>query len=84
MEPAAVGYIRVFIREHCNVGPGRTVECGMMFGRWKVWCGEQGRDRPGTLQTFGRDLRAAVPGLKTSYPRTGEGRTRHYEGIGLA
>ena len=76
--------IGAFIREHCDVGPGRTVECGKLFGRWKEWCHEQGRTHPGTLQTFGRDLRAAVPGLKTTRSRTWEGRTRHYEGIGLA
>lgn len=28
------------------------------------WCAAQGRDHAGTVQTFGRDLRAAVPGLK--------------------
>ncbi len=55
-----------------------------MFDHWKEWCGEQGRDRPGTLQTFGRDLRAAVPGLNTSQPRFGGRRERHFEGIGLA
>ena len=76
--------VGAFIRECCNVGPGRTVECGVMFGRWKEWCGEQGRDRPGTLQTFGRDLRAAAPGIKTSNLRVEGGRERHYVGIGLA
>ncbi len=75
--------VGAFIRECCNVGPGRTVECGVLFGRWKEWCSEQGRSRPGTLQTFGRDLRAAVPGLKTAQVRTKKGRTRYYEGIGL-
>ena len=75
--------VGAFVRERCNVGPGLTVECGVLFGRWKEWCSEQGRDRPGTLQTFGRDLRAAVPGLKTTRSRTREGRTRHYEGIVL-
>ena len=76
--------VGAFIRECCNVGPGRTVECGVLFGRWKEWCSEQGRDRPGTLPTFGRDLRAAVPGLKTSQPRTEEGRIRRFEGINLS
>ena len=76
--------VGTFIRECCNVGPGRTVECGVMFGHWKEWCCEQGRDRPGTLQTFGRDLRAVVPGLKTSNPRVEGRRKRHYVGIGLA
>ncbi|MCH7788289.1 MAG: hypothetical protein IH940_02495 [Acidobacteria bacterium] len=75
--------VGAFIRDCCAVGAGRSVECGVLFGRWKDWCSEQGRDRPGTLQTFGRDLRAAVPGLKTTRPRTWEGRIRHYEGVVL-
>ncbi len=75
--------IGAFVREHCVVGAGHTVECGKLFGRWKEWCTEQGRTHPGTMQTFGRDLRAAVPGLKSTRPRTWEGRIRHYEGIGL-
>jgi len=55
-----------------------------LFDHWKEWCGEQGRNHPGTMQTFGRDLRAAVPGLKTSQPWINGQRKRHYEGIGLA
>ncbi len=76
--------VGAFIRDHCDVGPGRNVECGEIFNRWKEWCRGQGRDRPGTLQTFARDLRAAVPGLKTVQVRTGEERIRNFEGIGLA
>jgi putative DNA primase/helicase len=76
--------VGAFIRERCEIGAGHTVECGVLFKNWKEWCSEQGRDRPGTLQTFGRDLRAAAPGLKTTRSRTWEGRTRYYEGIGLA
>ncbi len=53
-----------------------------MFGCWKGWCTEQGRTHPGTMQTFGRDLRAAVPGLKTSQPWIDGQRKRLYEGIG--
>jgi putative DNA primase/helicase len=45
------------------------------------WCQEQGRDKPGTKQTFGRDLRAACPGLKVTQPRHGDERERAYQGI---
>jgi hypothetical protein len=48
-----------------------------------AWCQICGRDWPGTIQTFGRDLRAAVPGLKVSHPRDGKGRQRIYEGVGF-
>ena len=43
----------------------------------------QGRDRPSTAQSFGRDLRAALPGLRVSQPRTGDKRQRVYEGVGI-
>ena len=75
--------IGAFVRECCVVGPGQTVECAILFSRWREWCSEQGRVHHGTAQSFGRDLRAAVPGLKTVQPRTDEGRERHYNGVTL-
>jgi putative DNA primase/helicase len=77
--------ISVFVRERCIVAPGRSVQAQTLFDAWTTWCEAQGRDHPGTAQTFGRDLRAAVPGLKVTQPRSGEGarRPRTYEGIGL-
>jgi len=74
--------VGAFIREHCEVGPDWSIECGDMYNHWKEYCSEQGRDHPGTLQTFGRDLRAALPGLKTTRSRNWKGkRIRQYEGI---
>jgi hypothetical protein len=35
------------------------------------------------VQTFGRDLRAAIPGIRVQNPRVGERRVRAYSGIGL-
>ena len=55
--------IGAFLRGQCIVDPGRCVEFGRLFNAWKAWCDDQGRDHPGTVQAFGRDLRAAVPGL---------------------
>jgi putative DNA primase/helicase len=37
----------------------------------------------GTKQTFGRDLKAAIPSLRTTRPRDGDDRYRVYEGIAL-
>jgi putative DNA primase/helicase len=76
--------ITAFVRERCRVGPGCSVETSRLFEVWKAWCQEQGRDHTGTIQTFGRDLRAAVPGVRTSNPhRVAGGRVRYYEGIEL-
>ncbi len=76
--------INAFLRERCVVEPDRSVEAGALFAAWRSWCEETGRGHAGTIQTFGRDLRAAVPGLRTSQPRVEGGRTRLYEGLALA
>ena len=49
--------VGAFVRERCLIGPGDQVERSVLFGAWKDWCAEQGRDKPGTAATFGRDLR---------------------------
>jgi putative DNA primase/helicase len=78
--------VGTFVRDRCTVLPGAQVPCSALFEAWKAWCTAQGRDNPGTKQTFGRDLRAAVPGLKVTQPRdphTGKQLERHYNGIRL-
>jgi putative DNA primase/helicase len=72
-----------FLRERCVVEPGRSVEVDRLYAAWRAWCEEAGRAHAGTIQTFGRDLRAAVPDLRTSRPRAEGGRTRFYEGLAL-
>jgi putative DNA primase/helicase len=73
-----------FVREKCQVGPEYQVERSALFNDWKQWCEEQGRDHPGDSSTFGRDLRAVVPSLGDSQPRTDTGdRVRVYTGIAL-
>jgi putative DNA primase/helicase len=64
--------IGAFLRERCVIGAGHTVEINRLFKLWREWCTEQGRDHPGTAQSFGRDLRAAIPGLKVSQPRAAQ------------
>jgi putative DNA primase/helicase len=75
--------VGVFLRERCVVGAGYTVEINRLFEAWCEWCRAQGREHPGTAQSLGRDLRAVLPGLKTTQPRDGEERLRFYQGIGL-
>jgi putative DNA primase/helicase len=75
--------IGAFIRERCEIGPGYSVEIDRLFQAWKAWCERHGRDHPGTTQTFGRDLRAALPELKTTQPREGDDRLRYYQGLRL-
>jgi putative DNA primase/helicase len=75
--------ITAFINEHCRVGPGLTVPIESVFETWKLWCDRIGRRDLGTIQTFGRDLKTAIPSLRIIRPRDGDDRYRMYEGIGL-
>ena len=56
---------------------------GKLFEAWQVWCREQGRKEPGTHQVFGRDLAAAVPGVRVRQIREGGVQVRVYgDGLG--
>jgi putative DNA primase/helicase len=77
--------IGAFVQERCIVEPGQRIIPQALFNAWRRWCEAQNRQHPGTVHSFGRDLRAAVPGLRFSQPRdrfTGV-QVRHYEGIDL-
>lgn len=78
-----VSPIRAFIGERCMVAPGKLIESSQLFRAWGEWCKEQGRDHAGTVQTFGRDLRAALPAIGIVQPRQDGSRVRCYEGIDL-
>lgn len=74
--------IGAFLRDRCVVAPGRIVDCQRLFNAWCAWCRDNNRDQPGTVQVFGRDLRAAVPGLSIVQPRDIHGKqVRCYEGV---
>jgi putative DNA primase/helicase len=72
--------IAAFVNETCTVGPGHTITVKGLFNAWLEWCKEGGRDHPGNVQTFGRDLRAAFPSIKIVQPREND-RIRTIEGI---
>src|SRR5205807_8482835 len=77
--------IGAFVRERCCVAPGRECAVEDLFAAWGVWCEDNGRREHGTVQTFGRDLLAALPGISRRQPRVeGGGRERVYVGIDLA
>lgn len=75
--------IATFLKEKCTVAPGGRVSPMVLYREWVEWCAANGRTTAGTKQTFGRDLRSAVAGIKMSHPRTDGGRERYYEGIAL-
>lgn len=74
--------MKAFISDRCTVEPGATVACAILFDAWRAWCEQQGREHAGNLQMFGRNLSAAVPGLRVTQQRDGTGaRHRCYEGL---
>lgn len=75
--------IAAFVKEKCIVAQGGQVAPPVLYREWSEWCARNGRNTPGTLQTFGRDVRAVVAGLKISKPRVDGLQVRMYEGIAL-
>ena len=75
--------VNQFLREWCEVGPKREVAVKRLFAEWKRWCEAAGRPHS-SEQTFGRDLRAALPDLDDRQPRAEDGgRVRVYVGVAL-
>jgi putative DNA primase/helicase len=69
-----------FVRECCDVGVGHRVWTSELYAAWTKWCESEGRSHVTTCQTFGRDLAAAVPGVRCRRDRK---LGRFYEGISL-
>lgn len=73
-----------FVAECCELAEGRSTPCVEVFEKWAEHCQSQGRERPGTLQMFARDLKAAFPTVSTVQVRSGEMRgKRAFVGICL-
>lgn len=75
--------IGAFIRDRCDVGPGYEVMQQKVFEAWKTWCQENGREKAGTIQTLGRNLRAAVPWLTLAQHRVCGHPMRYWSGLRL-
>lgn len=76
--------ISAFIRERCVVKPGLQISVHALFAEWLSWSKENGRESTaGNVQTFGKNLSAAVPWVTQSRPRVDGERTRMWEGIHL-
>jgi putative DNA primase/helicase len=75
--------VGAFIRDRCDIGAAYEVEQAVLFDAWKSWAEANGRERSGTTQTFGRNLRAAYPWLKNTRPLVAGERVRTWRGIRL-
>jgi len=62
-----------FLREVCEIGPGRQVECSLLFCYWRAWAEKQNRQHVGTVQAFGVNIRVSIPGIRIRHgiPKVG-------------
>jgi putative DNA primase/helicase len=74
--------VTAFVQEQCVVNPRQAVAKRTLFEAWRRWCQDSGNE-PGSIGTFGRNLLAAFPDVRSSRPRDGEARVLTYLGIGL-
>ena len=74
--------ITVFIEERCTVGLEARIKCADLYALWKDWCEKNGQ-HVSTAQSFGRDLKTALPQIKSSSCWwTGDGNHKSYTGVG--
>jgi putative DNA primase/helicase len=76
--------ITAFITEGCETGVGYQESIAGLYAAWCRWCSTQGRDHTGDIQTFGKNLKAAVQGIRETRLRINGERPRFYTGIRLA
>ena len=74
--------VAAFVRERCVVAPDREVAVDDLYGAYKIWAENNGHSKK-SKQTFGRDLRAALPAISMKRPKENEERHRAYVGICL-
>lgn len=75
--------IKAFLRDHCDIGPQYRVASDELFQAYESWCDSGSRASP-NREVFGRDLRAAEPGLPPKAQlRVNGKRVWHHEGIRL-
>jgi putative DNA primase/helicase len=75
--------ISQFIRECCIVDVAATVSRSAIYDRYAEWARAAGKKHIDDEAGFGRNLRAALPGLRDSQPRVEGKQIRHYVGVGL-
>jgi putative DNA primase/helicase len=72
--------ITTFIEDCCEMDPHASAPAAVLFAAWRGWCQQHGRDHVGTLETFGKDLRAAATSISRHRPRGTDGRRESFYG----
>jgi putative DNA primase/helicase len=74
--------VKAFIRDCCEVAPGRQISVDALWAEYRAWGEREGREA-GNKAWFGRNLMSAAPGVQRARLGTRDDRTNTYEGIGL-
>ena len=72
-----------FVEAHLRVDAAGEAPVDAVFACWRRWCERTGHRWPGTVQAFGRDLRALVGEVATHQRGSGPRRVRVYRGVAL-
>ncbi len=75
--------VAAFVRDMCEVAPGRQVEKERLYAAWQRWC-EANKLVPGRIEHFARSLRAATSHrVDSARPTIAGQRTYVFDGIAL-
>jgi putative DNA primase/helicase len=74
--------VAAFVRDCCDRGADKEIAVDDLYKAWREWAEDNGHMRS-TKQVFGRDLRAAVPGLRVVQHGPEGARVRVYAGVDL-
>jgi putative DNA primase/helicase len=74
--------VGAFVRERCVTGANYEIRTDDLYAAFKLWADEAGHAKK-SKQTFGRDLRAAIPAISVQRPRNTPDRHRVYIGIDI-
>jgi putative DNA primase/helicase len=77
-----------FFQEECVLDPSGSIKCAVLYMRFQLWCGENGRNdlllkQATSSHMFSRILRKKVPAVKEDVETIRPGGIREYKGIRL-
>jgi putative DNA primase/helicase len=74
--------VAAFVREQCEIAASHEISVNDLYAAYKTWAEDNGHSKK-SKQTFGRDLRAAIPSISMKRPRDRADRRRVYVGIDM-
>jgi putative DNA primase/helicase len=74
--------VAAFVREQCEIAANCEISVNALYAAYKTWAEDNGHSKK-SKQTFGRDLRAAIPSISMKRPRDRADRHRIYTGIDM-